>query len=83
VAALLIDRVRDPSPTPFGALWLDPTQLLVADVGAVGASEHRAVALPIPDNPALAGVVLGIQSASADLAGAVLELSNVAAVVIY
>ncbi len=83
VSVLLVGLVRDPTATPFGTLWLDPGQILVADIGVVGAGEHRAVGLPLPPNAALAGLVLAIQCAAADPARATVELTNVAAVTVH
>lgn len=83
VAALFMSTASDPTPTPFGALWLEPARVLVVDVGVQGASEHRAVSIPVPNVQALGGSVLALQTLSGDAAQLRFEFTNVAVVAIH
>jgi len=80
VAVLLAGLPRPPLPTPFGRMWLEVPA--VVDVGPVGSTERRAVALAVPDETALRGLTLALQSASGDLVLANVGLSNAAVVVL-
>ncbi len=58
-ATLLALPVRNPAPTPFGALWL-PLDALVVDVGVVDAAGVRNLTLPIL--PVALGSLFAMQS---------------------
>jgi len=57
---------------PYGPLFLAPATLIYLGVGVQGGSGSTTLSLPIPGNPSLRGVGLGLQAAS----GAVVTLTN-------
>jgi hypothetical protein len=65
-AAACLDSVREPVATRLGELWFDPLRCIVVDAGVVGGSEHRSFALPVPNQRALAGRLLVLQSLTLD-----------------
>ena len=58
---------------PFGELWLDPFALIIVESGIMGASEHRAIKIPVPNNAVLRGLPVGFQALRGNAAGIVLS----------
>ncbi|MBL8730060.1 MAG: hypothetical protein JNM25_16665 [Planctomycetes bacterium] len=51
-----------PVPTPFGELRLDPAFAFVLQSGVVGAERRFDVAIPLPSDPTLVGVIVAVQA---------------------
>ena len=67
-----------PLALPFGPLFLLPTPLIYLALGVQGATGSATVTVPLPGNPLLQGVGLGLQAAS----GAGATLTNAVVVVL-
>lgn len=80
IGVLMIATLGPPTRTPLGQLWLNPATVFVADVGIQDSSELRRVVTPLPRDPALLGLALGLQSISGT--GSSFDLSTPVAVVL-
>ncbi|MEM7202575.1 MAG: hypothetical protein AAF628_20070 [Planctomycetota bacterium] len=67
-AALLAAATSGRVPTPYGTLLLDPATLLVVTAGTAAAERRFSVPLPIPAEPALAGLTVPLQGVALGIA---------------
>ena len=62
--ALFLGLPGQPTALPFGEFWLDLQLLILIDAGLQGGTGLRRIKVPVPAQPALAGLVLSWQAQS-------------------
>lgn len=58
----LVALPAPPSSTPWGEWWLDASTLALLDLGTLGVTGTRALAIPLPASAAIAGLPLAFQT---------------------
>jgi hypothetical protein len=80
LALLFAGHAADPIALGIGSLWIKPDPLMLLDASVMPGGEHQIVNVPIPNDPALAGVPIVFQSV---VIGAGPALSTPAIVVLH